>query len=183
MVNATDSKFIAEKPATADRNTSAGVLINSESEFNFTNCYFEGGDAVYVKRGTVNLNGCELKNSELWQQVNEMPSDDDKSRYTTYTFATMGACLSAESYKSANNVFSRFDITVTDCKMTRGLSNIMIYISQTCAMGASSAGINPESSINILSCTFNSNPQLMEYDIVKYANDTITLEGLNWVVG
>lgn len=184
VVNATDSKFIAEKPATADKNTSVGVLINSESEFNFTNCYFEGGDAVYVKRGKVNLNGCELKSvGAVSQSISEIASIDDNAQYATYVFNTIGACLTAESYKNASGNFSEFDVTITDCVMKSEYTFIMIYISRTLGAGASSAGVNPESRINIVSGEFvGGQPCAKQYGIVDFASPATSNAGI-WTVG
>ena len=184
IVNATDTKFIASKPYASETNTGVGALINSESVFNFNNCYFEGGDAIYVKRGEVNLNGCTLKNVDLPMQFNESASIDGKSQYNTYIFTAVGACLSTESYKNAEGVFSRFSISVIDCEMLLGEngSTTMIHVSQTLGEGASEAGINPKSRINIMSCIFHADPSLMDYSIVNFANEPEISNGPTWVI-
>ena len=152
-----------------------GVFVNSESEFNFNNCYFEGADAVYVKHGTVNLTGCTLSNVELayrGEQANET------------AFSAIGTCLATESYTTSEGM-TKFTITITDCSMIRVNSSHMMYVAQTGETGQI-LSINPESSINVISCRFQDNPLVMgNYDIVHYPNDEPPVnQGENlWVVG
>lgn len=149
LVTAKNSKFVSQNSTNNNENCGVGVFINSESQFDFENCYFEGGDAAYVKQGTVKFDKCEFQNAGL----------DWASRLvTSETFAPIGTCLAVDSYTDANGA-DKFDITIVECTMKRGQSSQMIYIKQTNAEGCS-AGINNESQIDIKSCTFNDNPAL-----------------------
>lgn len=174
IVNATNSKFISKKSTEEASDYGVGAFVNSESEFNFNNCYFEGGDAVYVKQGIVNLIECELVNAGLdkrFEQVNEK-------------FTAIGTCLATETYTTADGA-TQFEITITDCKMIGNNSNIMVYVAQT-AEEELTPGINNESSITINSCSFNNDPVAMipDYGIIYYQNNTLPInDGAEWVVG
>ena len=160
-VNANNSKFIARKGGKLADDYGVGVFINSESEFNFTDCYFEGADAIHVKHGTVNLTGCELVNIELAQRSEQA---------TDPSFTAIGSCLAAETYTTSTGM-TKFTITITDCSMVGNYSSIMIYVAQTGEMGQP-ISINPASSINVISCTFNNNPTaIVDYEIVHYPNN------------
>lgn len=171
-LTATDSEFIAEKPSTATTNTGVGAFINSDSEFNFNNCNFVGGDAINVKRGTVNLNNCELISKEhVWIANSESAID---------SFNTMGACLLADSYhESATAGYTKFIVNIRGCSMTSLNSSKMICVIETATSGLEK-GVNGESQINVESCTFNKKPST-EFSIVNY-NTTPVNENNEWIV-
>lgn len=156
-VNAINSKFIAEKSTAENADYGVGVFINSKSEFNFNNCYFEGGDAVYVKQGTVNLTDCTLVNVGLAKRV---------ERVSEELFYAMGTCLATES-----NMQTQFDIVIENCNMIGNSSSTMIYVAQT-SIDGSTPQINTESKIDIVSCTFTENPKatIPDYGIIVYAD-------------
>ncbi len=171
-LTATDSEFIAEKPSTATPNTGVGAFINSDSEFNFNNCKFVGGDAVNVKRGMVNLNNCELISKEhVWIANSEIATD---------SFNTMGVCLLADSYNESSSAgYTKFIVNINNCSMTSLNSSKMIYVIQTANNGLEK-GLNSESQINVQSCTFNKKPST-EFLIVNYHSDPVNEDNV-WVV-
>lgn len=171
-VNAINSRFVAEKSTEANADYGVGVFINSESEFNFNNCYFEGGDAVYVKQGDVKLTDCTLVNTGLAKRG---------ERVSEELFYAMGTCLATES-----NIQTQFDIVIEGCTMIGNSSSTMIYVAQT-SIDGSTPQINTDSKIDIVSCTFTENPKatIPDYGIIVYADGQ---EPLNqgeqlWVVG
>lgn len=175
-VNASYSKFVSQKSSDETSDYGVGVFINSESEFNFSNCYFEGGDAVYVKNGTVSLSGCELVNEALAQRAGAEQQNNE-------TFFAIGSCLATESYNTSEGA-TEFDITIIDCVMTGNYSSTMIYIANTAEEGLV-PDINTNSSINVISCTFNQNPNaaIPEYGIINYENGQPELQdNQTWVV-
>ena len=152
-----------------------GAFINTNSEFNFTNCYLQGGDAIYVKHGTVNLNGCKLVNVGL---ANRFETTSDK-------FFAIGSCLATDSYRNSEGQ-TEFDITVTDCEMVGNESSTMIYVAQTAEAGLA-ASINTNSSINVVSCSFNNDPvsTIVNTGIIHYPNDVEPVNQGNqtWIAG
>lgn len=171
-LTAIDSEFIAEKPSTATINTGVGVFINSDSEFNFNNCKFVGGDAISVKRGIVNLNNCELISKEhVWIANSEIATD---------SFNTMGVCLLTDSYhESVTAGYTKFVININNCSMTSLNSSKMIYVIQTATNGLEK-GLNGESQINVQSCRFNKKPST-EFSIVNYHSDPVNEDNV-WIV-
>ena len=161
--NATDCRFISQTITTNSGDYGVGVFINSTSEFNFDNCYFEGGDAVYVKSGTVNLNGCKLVNSGLASNVAQ----------NVKGFSAVGACLTADSCATSKGI-SKFTITIVDCEMESTASFKMIYVIETAEDSGVALGVNNSSLIDVQSCVFNQNPTantIPQYSIVKYPNN------------
>ena len=162
-VNAINSKFIAHKANDLNSDHGVGVYINSESVFNFTNCYVEGADAIYVKQGTVDLIGCELVNVELARRY---------AGTSENSFKAVGSCLATESYTTSQGT-TKFNITITDCSMIGNYSSTMICLVETGEMGVQLA-INSNSSINVESCRFNHNPEIGgTHDILHYPNDEL----------
>ena len=106
VVNAKNTKFISQNPQLRDGAYGVGVFIDCESEFNFTDCYFEGGDAVHIKSGEVNLTRCKLSNVGL---VSNPAQNTD-------LFSAVGACLVAVNHTTSNGV-SLFNITIVNCEM------------------------------------------------------------------
>lgn len=162
-INANNSKFISTTTGTQNSEYGVGAFINSNSEFNFTNCYFEGGDAVYVKSGNVNLTNCKLVNSGL---VNSECQNTD-------TFSAVGACLTANCYATSSGV-SQFAVTIINCRMESKSSYKMIYVIETAAESGLALGVNSNSIIDVQSCMFNNNPTaqtIPQYDLVKYPNN------------
>ncbi len=174
-INATNSKFKAYKSSQEGADYGVGTFINANGEFNFTDCYFEGADALYVKHGTVNLTRCTLSNVELAYRGEQA---------TEVAFCAIGTCLATESYTTSEGM-TKFTITITDCSMIRVNSCHMIYVAQTGEVGQT-LSINPQSSINVISCTFSDNPTaIVNYDIVHYPNNEPPVnQGNNmWEVG
>jgi len=174
-INANNSKFIAVKSETETANKGVGAFINCDSRFDFTNCYFEGGDAVYVKSGLVNLIECDLVNSGLSHGVVQSNRD---------SFNAIGSCLATETY-TTNNGQTKFTVNIDTCSMIGNNSSIMIFVAQTGDEGVN-ISINPESSINVVSCVFSHNPKAeVDYDIVNYpgGQPPIEQEDNTWVVG
>lgn len=169
---ATNSKFISEKPSAASVNSGIGAFINSISEFNFENCELVGGDAIYVKQGTVNLNNCALTSKEhAWTANVEQPVDG---------FKALGSCISVESYhESAASGYTKFIININNCEMKSLNSSEMICVTQTANTGLEK-GVNADSKVNIVSGTFNKRPTT-EYSVVEY-NSTPVNENSVWVV-
>lgn len=83
--------------------SSWGVLINSDSDFTFNNCQFEGTDAVYVRRGDVTLNGCKL-----------ISSTDAMHDSLSNEFASMGTCLVLDCNTSSDGQ-SVYNVKLNDC--------------------------------------------------------------------
>lgn len=177
-VNANDSKFIARNTTSVASESSVGVFINSDGTFNFDNCYFQGGDAVHVRRGTVNLTDCVLNTKGLLMQTEQTIVSGDG-------FMAMGASLVADSRTDANGT-SVFKITVTGCTMTTENSNRMIYVLKTATQG-STAQIEAESIVDVVSCIFTRDPANggANYNIVEYPNDEMPVSNGNnqWVCG
>ena len=174
-VNAVNSKFMSHTTGTQTGDYGVGAFINSDSEFNFTNCYFEGGDAMYVKEGTVNLTGCKLANVGLAEHPAQGGS----------TFSAVGACLTADSHTTTTGR-SVFDITIVNCEMLRGNSSKMIYVIETAQESGLQLGVDDASVINVISCKFEENPRIgsiPQYDNVKYPNGTPEHNGVAWVCG
>ena len=145
VVNATNCEFIAEKSASVEtKNT--GAFINSESEFNFNNCTFEGGDGVYVKQGKINFVGCTLINNNLGKQGDTLVKSD--------TFISAGRCLVADSYNYTQDeqiLTTKFNITIDKCIFIAKTSNVAVIID------ANNEGkFNENSIINIKSAKFTS---------------------------
>lgn len=162
-VNASNCKFISQNTNTYSGDYGVGAFINSDSKFNFDNCYFEGGDAVYVKSGTVNLTGCKLVNVGLV----EHPSQ------SVDTFSAVGSCLAVDSHATSSG-FSKFAITIVGCSMESKSSFKMIYVIETASESGLTLGIDENSIVDVQSCTFNNNPTaqtIPQYDIVKYPNN------------
>ena len=160
--NATNCKFISNSTSNQRGDYGVGAYINSESEFNFNNCYFEGGDGVYVKRGNVNLNGCALINSGLVSNYAQNVDD----------FSAVGACLTADSHTTKKGV-SEFAITIKNCSMQSKSSFKMICVIETEAETGLGLNVSNNSLIDVQSCVFNNNPTAItipQYDIIKYPN-------------
>ena len=171
-LEANNSKFIAKNAPDSDDNMCVGAFINSNSQFDFINCYFEGGDGLYIKRGIVNLTGCELVNKDL--------VDNTTNHGVSATFRPVGSCLTAESYNQEGVGYSQFNITITNCTFNSTGSIRNIYVGSTNDPGLPNE-INPNSSINIVSATFNVNPVNIAYDIVTFASPVNRI-GTVWVV-
>lgn len=161
-VNATNSRFISQTTTTNKGDYGVGAFINSDSEFNFNNCYFEGGDAVYVKSGTVDLTGCRLVNVGLVSHASQ----------NIETFSAVGACLTADNYTTTSGT-SKFEITIKKCVMESMSSFKMIYVIETSSESGMELGVNANSVIDVQSCSFNNNPTALtipKYDLVHYPN-------------
>ena len=175
-VDANNSRFVSRRTGSQNGDYGVGAFINSDSVFNFEDCYFEGGDALYVKSGKVNLVGCTLANVGLAEHTAQGVA----------TFSAVGACLTADSYTTAEGR-SVFDITITDCEMLRGNSAKMIYVIETASGSGLELGVDEDSVINVLSCTFDEDPMIdsiPKYDNVKYPNGTPENNGAGqWVCG
>jgi len=174
-VNANNSKFIASNSQDGEINNGVGVFINCDSRFNFTNCYFEGGDAVYVKEGYVNLIECDLVNSGLEQRTVQSNKE---------SFSAIGSCLATETY-TTNEGQTKFTINIDTCSMIANDSSLMIFVAQTGDNGINTS-INPDSSINVVSCVFSHNPIAeVDYDIVNYpgGQPPVKQSDNTWVVG
>lgn len=181
-VNATDSKFVSKTTTNNRDDYGVGVFINSDNIFNFDNCYFEGGDAVYVRQGTVNLTGCILQNKGLMSNPlrDHVRSSDD--------FMAIGSCLATESY-TTNTSTSKFIVNIVGCKMyaiTNGSSTMVIYVFRTATTGNNCA-VNPNSAINIQSCIFDANPAKGDenFGVIKFPNGVAPEVNQNeqWICG
>ncbi len=165
VVSATNSKFISKNSTKDAINYGVGAFINSDSQCNFTNCHFEGGDAVYVKRGTVNLTGCDLVvNDGLFDNVAQ----------NVETFSAVGACLLADCHKTSDNEITKFEITIINCSMFNAKDFKMIYVVTTKASEELQTSVNEDCLIDVKSCTFNQNPTMSKvpvYNIVNYPNN------------
>ncbi|MBO5910178.1 MAG: hypothetical protein J6Q15_01575 [Clostridia bacterium] len=162
-VNANNSKFISNTTTSNTGDYGVGVFINSDSQFNFTNCYFEGGDAVYVKDGTVNLTGCKLVNEGLVQH----PTQGVET-----LFSAVGACLTADSHTTSKDI-TTFIITIKDCEMESRSSYKMIYVIETAYASGVQVGVDDKSIIDVQSCAFNNDPTwhaIPQYELVQYPN-------------
>lgn len=179
-INASGSKFISNTTTNDRDDFGVGVFINSDNIFSFDECCFEGGDAVYVRQGTINLTDCILQNKGLMAgTVQSIKSDDN--------FAAVGSCLATESYTS-NTGTSKFVVNILGCKMyaqTNGNSDRVIYVFRTASSGYEYV-INPNSAINILSCIFDQDPAKgNDWDLINYPNDTAPQVNQNeqWICG
>jgi len=123
-VNGLNSKFISKIANNGISGYGVGAYINSASQFNFNNCYFEGGDAIYVKHGQVNLTSCKLVSDGL----------DKKYEESSETFCAVGACVVGDTYTSSNGS-TEFEINIIDCEMIGNTSSAMIYIAGTAEEG------------------------------------------------
>lgn len=163
VINATDCKFKSNTTGKQNGDFGVGAFINSDSVFNFNNCYFEGGDGLYVRRGKVNLLGCTLVNEGL-------VAHDSQS---TDKFSAVGACLVADSHNTINGV-SEFSIIIQNCSMQGNASFKMIYVIETKSQNDLNLDISDNSIVDVRSCRFNNNPTTLaipQYDIVKYPNN------------
>lgn len=145
-INARNCEFVAEKSGLVETKN-VGAFINSDSEFNFNNCYFSGGDGVYVKQGSVDLVGCCLENKNLGSQGTRVVAAE--------TFLPVGRCLVAESYtyvKDLNTLTTQFNLVIDRCEFIATTSNMAILIDESGETGAFNSG----SSIEIKSARFNS---------------------------
>ena len=136
-LNANNSKFVSCNSGTYKGDYGVGVFINSDSEFNFNKCYFEGGDAVYVKSGIVNLNGCHLVNAGLASHTSQ----------SVDTFSAVGACLVADNY-ATKRAISQYAITIENCSMESRASFKMIYVIESGDKGVQ-LGVNENSILYI----------------------------------
>ena len=166
--NANNSKFISNTVSSNNGDYGVGAFINSDSEFNFDNCYFEGGDAVYVKDGVVNLKGCKLVNSGLAHH---------SAQGVETLFSAVGACLTVDSHSDGSS-YTKFIVTIDGCEMESQSSVKMIYALQTANDAGVEVGLDPNSIVNVLSCKFNNDPNYEgvpsfedSKDIIKYPNN------------
>jgi len=176
-VNANDSSFVSNSDVSSN-NSGVGAFINSDGTFNFDNCYFQGGDALHVRRGTVNLTDCALNTKGLLMQTEQTIVSGDN-------FMAMGASLVADSRTDSNGT-SVFKITIDGCTMTTENSNRMIYVMKTATQGLT-AQIDNQSIVDVKSCVFARNPANggANYNVVKYPNDEMPASNGNnqWVCG
>lgn len=156
-LNCTNSKFISKNSTTSNNNFGVGAFINSDSTLNFTNCYFEGGDGVYIKRGVANFKKCEFVNEGL---VTYTPQD-------TPTFSAIGASFVADSYATEDG-YTKIQATIIDCSMISKASSKTIYVIETRKTTALTSGYNTESKIDVQSCKFDGNP--ITNQIIQYPN-------------
>ncbi len=182
-INADNSRFIAQNSTSINEDYGVGVFLNSDSEFNFNNCYFEGGDAVYVKNGTVNLTGCELVNSGL---VSDTPIVTPQNGFA---FWAVGACLTADSYTTSKGT-TQFNVTIENCEMRGEASYKMIYAIKTAEDNTLTPTINSNSIVDIKSCVFSNDPTSdknlsLNDQIVQYPNGQAPINNGNqsWVCG
>ena len=181
-LNAIDSGFTSTTTSVNRGDFGVGVFINTNNTATFNNCYFEGGDAVYVRSGKVYLTDCVLQNNGLMAGTVQGVRDDD-------SFDAIGSCLAAESYTS-NTATSKFEIVINGCQMLTtsngiGNSNRAIYVLKT-ALSGNSTAINSGSYIDIQSCVFDQNPaEGDDYGVVIYPNNIIPEVNQNglWVCG
>lgn len=108
--NVKSSKIVANNcsfKATAQTESNApasyGVLIDGNGEFTFNNCTFEGGDAVYVRRGEVTLTDCSL----VSRSAPDARSIGDET-------IPMGACLVLNSRTNTTGQ-SGYNVTLNNC--------------------------------------------------------------------
>ena len=162
-LNAKGCKFVSQNSGTQRGDYGVGVFINSDSQFKFEDCYFEGGDAVYVKSGTVDLTGCKLVNSGLVSVASQGVD----------TFSAVGACLTADNHTTASGT-TQFAITIKDCYMESKTSYKTISVITTSNQSGLQLAVNENSVIDVQSCKFNNDPTAMsipQYDLVKYPNN------------
>ena len=167
-INATGSKFIAQQEnSTTDLNL-VGAFINSQnSNFNFINCDFSGADALYIKQGNVNLNGCKF-NSILDVQRVWQPNDTP--------FYTKGAAILAESYNSSVGC-TQFNITISNCELTSAsVIGGGIYLIQNSQTGYEDK-VNDNSSITVNSGKFTAQPtnyiNSLGHNVITYSSEPV----------
>lgn len=174
-LNATNCRFVSSRASNQDGDYGVGAFINSQSVFNFDNCYFEGGDGLYVKQGTVNLSRCTLVNSGLAHF---------ETQGTEKEFSAIGSALTADSHTtSAGRTI--FKITINDCLLDSKEGYKTIYITETKDAGLT-AGVDSNSFINVISCSFTDDPLLgiiPQYANVNYPNGLPQIDGQVWVTG
>lgn len=175
--NAINSRFISRTTGTQSGDYGVGAFIDSEGEFDFKNCYFEGGDALYVRGGTVGLDSCELVNVGL---------ADHSVQGVEAVFYAVGSCLTADSHTTADGRRT-FEITIKDCEMISNHSSKMISIKESISEIGLEGGIDSDSVINIESCKFDDDPMIeavSQYDNIKYPNGIPQNDGTQtWVCG
>ncbi|MFQ6723836.1 MAG: hypothetical protein ACLRFE_00695 [Clostridia bacterium] len=159
-INAVDSKFISTNTSNNDCDYGVGVFVNNNNLCDFNNCYFEGGDAVHVKSGTVNLTDCHLVNSGLVSNPGQSVKD----------FSAVGACLTVNSHTTSGGT-TEFNITIKRCFMEALNSVKMIYEVQT-AEESKAVSQNENSIVDVQSCTFNQDPTaIVNSNLIKYPNN------------
>ena len=174
---ASNSRFVSRTTGTDSGDYGVGAFIDASGNMEFNNCYFEGGDAVYVKSGNVNLNSCVLTNEGLAEH---------SIQGSETGFSAVGACLTADSHTTSSGT-SVFEINVVDCQMVSNHSSKMIYIKETIAEEGLEKSVSDDSVIVVESCIFDENPMagnIVKYDNVVYPNGIPQNDGGQvWVCG
>ena len=180
-VTANNCKFIGRAINSNARNTSVGLYVNSKSTFIFTNCYFEGGDAVYVKQGYVKLDTCELINNGL--TIGDQTPQNSESAENV-DFVAAGACLTTDSYTTLENgveTVTQFNIDIINCVMEAKTSNVVISNAYTGSSSTGNIKENENSMINIYSCKF-AGVKPATSSMIKLSTECVLNNGY-WVVG
>jgi hypothetical protein len=176
-LNASNSRFVSRTTGNDGGDYGVGAFIDASGDIEFNNCYFEGGDAVYVKSGNVNLNSCVLTNEGL---------ADHSVQGSETGFSAIGACLTADSHTTSLGT-SVFIINIVDCQMVSNHSSKMICIKETIAEEGLEKSVSDSSIITIESCIFDENPMagnIVKYDNVVYPNGIPQNDGGQiWVCG
>ena len=132
-----------------------GVVIDSESKFVFNNCYFEGGDSVYIRRGDVVLNGCNL--------INKTSYDREGSIYGNLRLANeisaTGNCLTLDTNKDEQNVYSKYNVKLVNCYFDAndGNGKVLFISGSTIDENEQTVNKSAESVIEMEVCVFREN--------------------------
>lgn len=150
VITATGCKFVANSPNQSENGNADcfGVLINSNSQFIFNNCYFEGGDAVYVRRGQVSFNECKLLSNSNGKTGEALSGD---------VITSMGSCLVLDCNASTTGEKTTYNVKLVDCYLDAlGKPNKKsMFVGCSAETGAQYTNTSEDCVIEIKNCKFS----------------------------
>lgn len=150
-----------------------GVVIDSESEFEFNNCYFEGGDSVYIRRGNVVLNNCDLINKTLYERTGNIDGNVSLSNKISAT----GNCLTLDTNIDEEGACSKYNVKLNNCYFdaNEGNGKVLIISCSTANNEDIRVDKNDDSVIEMEGCVFRE-VNIAEY--TKFINNYTRTEHL-----
>lgn len=150
-----------------------GVVIDSESDFEFNNCYFEGGDSVYIRRGNVTLNSCDLINKISYEREGNVDGNVSLSNKISAT----GNCLILDTNINEESVCSKYNVKLNNCYFdaNSGNGNVLIIRGSTANAYDVRVDKNDESVIEMEGCIFR---EINIGEYTKFINNYTSTEHL-----